>query len=114
MARIAKGGYDWQLTIRVRQAARDGRVAVSSHAREKALEEGLQHEDIIDLLRGGIVRSLRERDEKRTAIDGYKHFLISTTPWGILFEVVFKFVPSQTHDGEEEVVVLITLYRGEV
>lgn len=113
MARRAKGGYDWHLTIRVRQTVRAGRVIISRHAREKAMAEGLNDSDVIDLLCTGVARSRRQRDELGSAIDGYKHFMISVTPAGRLFDVVFRFVRSED-TGEDELLILITLYRGEV
>ena len=105
--------FDWRMTIRVRRAVQEGRVLVSEHAREKAVVEGLHGPEILELLATGVVRSFRQRDEQRTAIDGYKHFLLSTTPSGRLFEVVFKFIRAQ-ESGPDELVVLITLYRGKV
>lgn len=77
-----KTTIDWRLTVRVREAAREDRVIVTPHALGAASFLGLGEDDLLEMLMQGVVLSRRRRDERKTAIDGYKHFLQSVRPSG--------------------------------
>lgn len=102
---------DWRLTAKAREAAREGRIIIKAHARDKLDAIGLDEPDLLHVLQGGVVLPYRERDEEGTAIDGCKHFLSGVAPNRVILEVVFKFVLSE-EEWKEELVVIITLYGG--
>lgn len=104
---------DWRTTLKVRRALRDGRYVVSEHVEEKLPQLGLSRAEFLGAISTGVVLSRRERDEVRTATDGYKHFLEGVAANGSIIEVVLKFVRARAWPGEE-LMILITAYRGKV
>jgi len=104
---------DWTMTRKVREAVADERVIVPDHFVQRADECFLSLAEAEGLLRTGVVLSRREKDELRTAVDGYKHFLEGVSVPGKLYEIVFKFVWSRKK-SREELLILLTVYRGEV
>jgi hypothetical protein len=95
----------------VREAIIDDRAIVSDHAELAAEAMNLTREDLLTSVARGFVLPQVERDEGGTAVDGYKHFLEALTPAGAIIEVVFKIVETKIWPGEE-IVILITTYRG--
>lgn len=104
---------DWILTHKVRRAVAEKRAFVTGHVQDKLGALGLNRESLLETIAAGVVLPRRERDETGAATDGYKHFLEGVAPSGVIIEVVFKFVKARTWPGEE-LMILITAYRGEV
>jgi hypothetical protein len=91
----------------------EGRTFITGHAEEKLSELGVDRDTLLETVATGFVLPRRERGETGAATDGYKHFLEGMTPSGAIIEVVFKFVKARTWPVEE-LMILITAYRGSV
>lgn len=110
MKRDARQSMNWPLTLKVRLAVQESRIIVSPHALERAMSLGIGKTGILRLLSTGVVLGKKEKDEHRTATDGYKHIMRGLLENGLLLELVFKFVQAISYPGEE-LVVLITILR---
>lgn len=102
---------DWRFTVKVRQAIAEGRYIISAHVKGKLSALGLSTDRFLDVVAKGVVLPRREKDETGQATDGYKHFLLGVAPSGDIIEAVLKFVLGTQWPGEE-LVILITAYRG--
>lgn len=115
MSRRQRGirSLNWPLTAKIRAAVREERWIVGPHALGKLMELHLDESDLRHALMNGIVLAKKQKDELRSSIDGYKHFLHGLTSDSMLLEVVFKFVREEG-DPHEQLLIVITTYRGRV